>query len=64
MEINKIYITNQSNIPALDILLHEISHAIIDEQKTLKNEEHKADIMAIRLKNLLIQREKIVVFTK
>ena len=34
-EDNKIYITTESTIPALDILLHELSHAIIDEQKTL-----------------------------
>ena len=61
---NKIYITAESNVPALDILMHELSHAIIEEQKTLRTEEHKADIMAIRLKNLLIQRENIYVFTK
>tara|TARA_R110001599_G_scaffold133277_1_gene310723 strand:- start:910 stop:1278 length:369 start_codon:yes stop_codon:yes gene_type:complete len=63
-ENNKIYITDDSTIPALDILMHELSHAIIDEQKTLKTEEHKADIMAIRLKNLMLQRENIYVFTK
>ena len=63
-ENNKIYITDDSTIPTLDILMHELSHAIIDEQKTLKTEEHKADIMAIRLKNLMQQRENIYVFAK
>lgn len=63
-QYNKIYITNDSSVPALDILMHELSHAIIDEQKTLKTDEHKADIMAIRLKSLLLQRENIYVFTK
>ena len=37
---NKIYITAESNVPALDILMHELSHAIIEEQKTLRTEEH------------------------
>ena len=63
-QYNKIYITNDSSVPALDILMHELSHAIIDEQKTLKTDEHKADIMAIRLKSLLLQRENIYVFAK
>ena len=63
-QYNNIYITNDSSVPALDILMHELSHAIIDEQKTLKTDEHKADIMAIRLKSLLLQRENIYVFTK
>jgi hypothetical protein len=61
---NKIFITNESTVPSLDLLLHEISHAIVDEQKILKSEEHKCDMLAIRLKNLLQQRKKIYVFTK
>ena len=63
-EYNKIYITSDSNIPTLDLFLHELSHAIIDEQKILKSEEHKCDMLAIRLKSLLQQRKKIYVFTK
>ena len=63
-EDNKIYITNDSPVPSLDILLHELSHALIDQQKTLRSEEHKADMLSIRLKNLLKQRSKIYVFTQ
>jgi hypothetical protein len=62
---NKIYISSSyPNIPALDILLHEISHVLIDDLSIYKSEEQKADMLAIRLKKLLEQKKKIYVFTK
>lgn len=59
-EQNTIYLAEDyKNIDILDILLHEIGHLIIDELKLYKSEEHKADILAIRLKNLLREKKKI-----
>jgi Zn-dependent peptidase ImmA (M78 family) len=64
-EENKIYVaTDYSEIPTIDILLHEIGHLLINELQLYKSEEHKADILAIRLKHILEQRRKIYVFTE
>ncbi len=59
-----IYMTNDDVIPVMDVLMHEISHALIAEQDIIEDEEHKADILAIRLKKLLENKEKIYVFTQ
>lgn len=63
-ETHTIFMTNDDNVPVLDVLMHEISHALIAEQETITDEEHKADILAIRLKKLLENKEKIYVFTQ
>lgn len=64
-EENKIYVAKDYKlIPQEDIFFHELSHVLLDELRQYSGEERKADMLAIRLKNILRQRGKINSFCR